>query len=231
MTRRPTLAILTTLACASGALGQTMQFSLSASQTEVSPDDPAITVDVYASWDGDPVGFAAAVFDLLGISNWETGEITSFVGNPAIYDAWSGDEGLLQPNNDILDSTPQQLPPLFNPGFDASNPIYLMTVEWETDDFTPRQVCVGVFPWEGYVYVDDFGTAMSMDVASQTLCFEVVDDWCPGDFNNDGNKDSRDVLEFLAAWNAGDRRADWNQDGSIDTRDVLHFINDWLTLC
>ncbi len=235
MIMRPTLAMLATLACAPGALGQTMQLSLFASQTEVNANDSTITIDVYASWDEDPVnlGFSAAVFDLLGISNWETGEITSFVVNPMLYqgDIWGDDEGELQPNNDILDSMPAQLPPFFNGDFDPSNPIYVMTVEWETDDFTPRQVCVGTFPLEGQVYIDEFGTTMTMNVVSQTLCFDVIDDWCPGDFNNDGNKDTQDVLAFLNAWTAGDRRADWNQDGSIDTRDVLHFLNDWLTLC
>ncbi|MDQ7013249.1 MAG: GC-type dockerin domain-anchored protein [Planctomycetota bacterium] len=234
MMMRSAVAVLATLGCVSGALGQgNMEFSLSASQTEVHANDPTITIEVYASWDDDPVnvGFAAALFDLLGVENWETGAVTSFVGNPMIYDNWSDDEGVLQPNNDILGSMPAQLPPLFNGNFDSDNPIHVMTIEWETDDFSPRQVCVGTFPLEGYIYLDQFGTTMSMSVVGETLCFDVIDNWCPGDFNNDGNKDTQDVLAFLNAWAAGDHRADWNQDGTIDTRDVLNFLNDWLTAC
>ncbi len=49
----------------------------------------------------------------------------------------------------------------------------------------------------------------------------------PGDYNQDGTVDTRDVLDFLNDWAARDPKADWNGDGLIDTRDVLDFLNDW----
>ena len=50
---------------------------------------------------------------------------------------------------------------------------------------------------------------------------------CPGDFNQDGVTDTRDVSAFLNAWTAGDSSADWNGDGAVNTLDVLAFLNDW----
>jgi len=55
--------------------------------------------------------------------------------------------------------------------------------------------------------------------------------WCAPDFNGDGWLDTRDVLAFLNAWNAGDPRADYNGDGAIDTLDVLAYLNAWTTGC
>lgn len=54
---------------------------------------------------------------------------------------------------------------------------------------------------------------------------------CPGDFNEDGAVDTRDVLAFLNAWTAGESRADANGDGVVDTRDVLFFLNLWTAGC
>ena len=63
----------------------------------------------------------------------------------------------------------------------------------------------------------------------RTWVQSVVTDscFCPGDFNQDGVADTRDVLAFLNAWSAGDSSADWNGDGTINTLDVLAFLNDW----
>jgi|GEM_PF-2295293 len=54
---------------------------------------------------------------------------------------------------------------------------------------------------------------------------------CLADFDRDGVANTRDVLAFLNAWNAGDPRADLNGDGSNDTRDVLLFLNEWVLGC
>ncbi len=54
---------------------------------------------------------------------------------------------------------------------------------------------------------------------------------CPGDFNRDGEVDTRDVIAFLNAWTAGEPEADFNDDGDIDTRDVLAFLNAWIEGC
>lgn len=54
---------------------------------------------------------------------------------------------------------------------------------------------------------------------------------CEGDFNSDGDVDTRDVIAFLNAWNAADQDADTNGDGTIDTRDVIAFLNLWTAGC
>ncbi|VAX38809.1 hypothetical protein MNBD_PLANCTO03-1661, partial [hydrothermal vent metagenome] len=51
--------------------------------------------------------------------------------------------------------------------------------------------------------------------------------YCPGDFNQDGETNTLDVLAFLNAWNAQDPSGDWNGDGVFNTLDVLAFLNDW----
>lgn len=217
------------LLLSAGAQAQHMDFLLEASQATVNAYDPSITIEVWATWGGDPVGFAGAGFHTLGVSNWETGAVVSYGGEFFQDDIFGDDEGQLEADNDIVNSAPAQLPPFFNDDFADDNPIHLFTVEWETTDFTPRQVCVEVAPYEGYVYIDEFGAIQTMVLAGDSLCFRVAN--CPGDFNNDGAKDTRDVLDFLSAWSAGDRRADWNRDGRIDTRDVTEFLNDWITAC
>lgn len=54
---------------------------------------------------------------------------------------------------------------------------------------------------------------------------------CPGDFNDDGSADTRDVLDFLNAWAANDPAADFNSDGTVDTLDLLAFLNAWQEGC
>ncbi len=49
----------------------------------------------------------------------------------------------------------------------------------------------------------------------------------PGDYNQDGDVNTLDVLDFLNDWAAGDPKADWNNDGFVNTQDVLAFLNDW----
>ena len=54
---------------------------------------------------------------------------------------------------------------------------------------------------------------------------------CAGDFNDDGQVNTLDVLAFLNAWTAGDPAADFNEDGEINTLDVLAFLNAWAAGC
>jgi hypothetical protein len=66
---------------------------------------------------------------------------------------------------------------------------------------------------------------------SRAVRLIVEADDCDADFNGDGSVDTRDVLAFLNAWNAGNRSADCDGNGSIDTRDVLCFLNIWNAGC
>lgn len=56
-------------------------------------------------------------------------------------------------------------------------------------------------------------------------------DFCPADFNSDGQIDTRDVLDFLSAWTAAEPKADFNYDGDLDTRDVIAFLKAWTHGC
>jgi len=73
-------------------------------------------------------------------------------------------------------------------------------------------------PHAGVVYHDD-------------LSLEEAGGGCIGDFDGNGMVDTRDVIAFLNAWNAGDASSDCDGNSSIDTRDVICFLNAWNAGC
>lgn len=48
-----------------------------------------------------------------------------------------------------------------------------------------------------------------------------------GDFNRNGSVDASDIFAFLAAWFAGERRADRDGDGHCGLADLTSFLGDW----
>ncbi|MEI7656794.1 MAG: FG-GAP repeat protein [Phycisphaerae bacterium] len=50
---------------------------------------------------------------------------------------------------------------------------------------------------------------------------------CPADFNMDGGVDGGDVVDFFAAWEAGESTADVNLDGGVDGGDIDVFFAAW----
>jgi hypothetical protein len=109
-------------------------------------------------------GFAATIFDILGVSNWDTGTI-SYNGN-----------GALQANNDILGIEALQLPEMFNPQFDDSNPIAIYQFQWTPDNYTARWVeFTDANHIVNDVYTDPFGTSVAYEPESCGLGrFRVV---------------------------------------------------------
>ncbi|HZW10574.1 MAG TPA: GC-type dockerin domain-anchored protein [Phycisphaerales bacterium] len=73
-------------------------------------------------------------------------------------------------------------------------------------------------PHAGSVYYDD-------------LSLRSAGGGCIGDFDGNGVVDTRDVIAFLNAWNAGDASSDCDGNGVIDTRDVICFLNAWNAGC
>lgn len=71
------------------------------------------------------------------------------------------------------------------------------------------------------------GTAPFVDIGA----YEFQGATCVADFNADGAVDTRDVIEFLNAWAAGDGSADIDGNGAVDTRDVIAFLNAWTVGC
>jgi hypothetical protein len=85
-------------------------------------------------------------------------------------------------------------------------------------------------------FLSDLATDASFRLAAgaglggdSAVFFELAG--CVADFNADGAVDTRDVIAFLNAWNAGDAASDCDGNGVIDTRDVICFLNAWNAGC
>ena len=88
---------------------------------------------------------------------------------------------------------------------------------------------------------DDFYNAAGQSVTFSTVAGKVtIQDYTPGDVNDDGKVNNRDVgrlQQFLSDWDVTIVRAasDTNADGKINNRDVgrlQQFLSDWdVTLC
>lgn len=152
-------------ACAAGALGQavtnntvTYYWDVNDSGSNTAAIGPGETVNLkmYAGWDpvGGPLGFAGTAYEILGLSNWDTGEVTLFDNTLDML----SDDGDLQPNNDMLDIQAFQLPPFFNQYFRENNPILLYEIHWTPDDFTARTVrLTDANHLHNSFYTDSFG--------------------------------------------------------------------------
>jgi hypothetical protein len=68
------------------------------------------------------------------------------------------------------------------------------------------------------VVSNECGEAVSVAVE------EVVLPGCAADFNSDGRVDSQDFFDFVAAFLAGDPRADTDGSGVVDSQDFFDFI-------
>jgi probable HAF family extracellular repeat protein len=64
-----------------------------------------------------------------------------------------------------------------------------------------------------------------------TRAFLLTPSACVIDFNRDNITDIADVIDYLAAFSAGDPRADWNDDGVLDFFDVQAFLADFSRGC
>ena len=116
-----------------------------------------VNLKMYAYWEPTDgvVGFAGSIYDIVGLENWETGEISLYDN---MVDALT-DEGDLQPNNDILAIEAIQLPPFFNPQFWAGNTLFLYEIEWTPVGWYDRIVRVtDANHLNNSFYIDDFGT-------------------------------------------------------------------------
>ncbi|HZW10157.1 MAG TPA: GC-type dockerin domain-anchored protein [Phycisphaerales bacterium] len=96
-----------------------------------------------------------------------------------------------------------------------------------------------LFCWGGTDAVYGF-TSWSFNLGSgvQEICHDVDQAFCIdparpcfADFNGDGAVDTRDVIAFLNAWNAGNLTADMDFNLDTDTRDVIAFLNVWNAGC
>lgn len=59
----------------------------------------------------------------------------------------------------------------------------------------------------------------------------IASEPCIGDFDNDADADSDDVLGFFNAWDNGDTSGDSDDDGDTDSDDIIIFFNSWDSGC
>jgi hypothetical protein len=52
---------------------------------------------------------------------------------------------------------------------------------------------------------------------------------CTGDWDNDGDTDSDDIIAFFADWDAGS--GDTDGDADSDSDDIIEFFTSWDTGC
>ncbi len=162
------------IAAAASAQG-TLTYSWNVSDTGngdgvIEPGESAL-LTMIGTMDPGATGFAGSIYDIVGVSNWDTGTVDAYENH---LDALTG-PGNLQGNNDILTIESFQLPPLFNPDFDASNPITLYSITWTPSDYTARTVEVGdTNHLNNDVYTDTFGTSVPYTGVSGVASFNVV---------------------------------------------------------
>ena len=132
------------------------------------PGDSA-SISLWTEWNPSEVGFAGSIFsiaDLSGNSFFGTNGVDTDPNNgngrnPNLS-ALSGDNGTNQGDRlDLIDTF--QLPPFFNPGFDASNPmlLYTMGVTAGTEGtYSLQRVAANNGTFTSDVYIDTFGSSV-----------------------------------------------------------------------
>ena len=55
--------------------------------------------------------------------------------------------------------------------------------------------------------------------------------FCPADFNGVNGVEVQDIFDFLAAWFAGDPRANFNGANGIEVQDIFDFLAAWFAGC
>jgi hypothetical protein len=114
-------------------------------------------LDMWAQMDPGAVGFAGSIYDISGDGEWAAGTLDSYDN---LLDALTND-GTLGGGNSITNIESFQLPPLFNPNFDASNPIHLYSMRWTPTSYAGQSVSGSSGNHLNFdVYTDDFGTSV-----------------------------------------------------------------------
>lgn len=122
----------------------------------ITPGESAV-LTMFAEMDPMQVGFAGAIYGIGGDADWQAGAIGSYQN---LVDSLNTGPGTLGAGNFITNIQNFQLPPFFNPNFDASNPIALYKIVWTPADYTPKNVGFGSIDHVNFdVYTDDFGTS------------------------------------------------------------------------
>lgn len=109
-------------------------------------------------------------YDIVGDDGWKGGTIDWF-------DDYFCDGvycGEVQPNNDIAGMVSYQLPPHFNPFFDASNPMPICAVRWTPDSYGGQSVTLDNGGPDLSVYTDGWGSTVVHEGAGGLVTFRVA---------------------------------------------------------
>ena len=157
------------------ASAQTLTYSWSVSDTGngdgfIEAGESAL-LSMVGTMDPGATGFAGSIYQILGDAEWAAGSVDSYDN---LLDALTND-GVLQGNGDITGIESFQLPPLFNPFFDASNPIALYKITWTPASYDGQTVVVGdANHLNNDVYTDTSGTSIPYDGVAGTATFQVA---------------------------------------------------------
>lgn len=123
----------------------------------VEPGESAV-MTMYAQMNPGETGFAGSIYAIGGDADWAAGTLVSYDN---LLDDLT-DDGTLGAGNTITGIESFQLPPLFNPFFDASNPIALYSLVWTPADYGSRTVTFGSTNHLNFdVYTDTSGTSVA----------------------------------------------------------------------
>ena len=173
-------ALIVVFCAAAAAPGQyTMEWVWQVSDTGngdgvIQPGEHAV-LRLYAGMSGPSVvGYAGSIFDIIGAGNWDQGTILVADLNENLCSLGIC-AGYRFPNNDIRWIDSFQLPPFFNPGFDASNPIWVYSIVWAPDDYSFKWVSgTTANHFNHSIYTDDFGTSVEATPNINGFSFPVV---------------------------------------------------------
>ncbi|MCC7389598.1 MAG: hypothetical protein IT431_12610 [Phycisphaerales bacterium] len=117
-------------------------------------------------------GFAQSLYQIAGDTNWQNNGVIALYDN--LLDALTG-EGLPGPGNTITGIDSFQLPPIFNPNFDAHNPIKLYDLVWQPTVVGSYTVSATSTHSTHDWYSDNFGTTFSCTPPyNPTITFRVI---------------------------------------------------------
>ena len=154
-----TTALIIVAGMAAAASAQVMTISWTVADSadgDPSEINGSAVLSMWASMDPGATGFAGSIYDILGDAEWAAGTVDSYDN---LLDALT-DDGTLQGNNDITGVESFQLPPLFNPFFDASNPIQLYAITWTPASYAGQSVSGTTSHLNFDVYTDTSGTSV-----------------------------------------------------------------------
>jgi hypothetical protein len=220
------LIAASTLAWAWVSVGQVNTFNILVSN-DISPKSPSTTIEVWAIYDPSYYAFATARFELHAST-----DLGGFSDPCTLLRDAFGDPGTPSQDGDAVESIYIHQFHLYAGFFaDTSNPLLLWQVTWSTTDFTPRRIVLDSLTTYFGLYVSGHGEGADLTEQFVEGHAEILISPCYPDFDENGDLDLFDFLEFVNLFNADDPTADCDASGSLDLFDFLCFVNAFAEGC